>query len=188
MKPSLLILGLLIASPGWAAAPPSQTFKPASASDVQFEAIGRPSLLKIKGHGATVTGDLKIEQQTASGQFEIQLSELDTGIKLRNEHMKDNYLKVKEFPKAVLKLEPLKLPADWAPGKKLSTKFKGELTLKGKTKPVQGEFTIEGEKLSTEAKFTINLSDFEIGVPKYMGITVADTVTAQVKIPSFERK
>ncbi len=182
------ILFLMMAHPALAAKAEALGFRPAAASEVQFEAVGRPSLLKIKGHGAKLQGDLKIENQIASGTFEIQLDDLDTGIDLRNRHMKENYLKTNEFPKAVLELEPIQLPADWAPGKDLSTPFKGKLTLKGKTEPINGEFKIQGANLATEAAFTIRLSDFDVGVPKYMGITVADTVNASVKIPTFERK
>jgi polyisoprenoid-binding protein YceI len=184
-----IALGVLFVSPSvFAAAAKAQNFKPVATSEVRFEAVGRPSLLKIKGHGAPLTGSLKIENGKASGQFEIQLDALETGIDLRNRHMKENYLKTAEFPTATLKLDEISLPAEWAAGQDLTTDFKGQLTLKGQTKAIDGKLQLKGADLSTEAQFTVKLSDFGIDVPKYMGVTVADLVHASVKIPRFERK
>lgn len=186
----VLLFGLGMGLPqafGEVSAPLS--FEPASASRVAFKAVGRPSLLKINGEGASVHGRLEVKDGGASGRFEVNLDELKTGIDLRDEHMKANYLKTKEHPKAVLEISSLSLPPAWKPGVTLSeVPFKGQLTLKGVTKAIEGKVSAKGEALATTAEFTISLNDFAVGVPKYMGVTVADQVTVLVEIPRFERK
>lgn len=155
----------------------------------QFLAVGKPALMKIHGEGAKVTGQLKIENGAATGEFKLKLDEFDTGIALRDEHMKEKYLKTKEHPEAVLKIESLKLPAGFKVGQTLSEQtFEGQLTLKGKTAPVTGTFSVQGPGLTTKAKFPIDLEKYEVGVPRYMGITVAQTVDVEIDIPAFEAK
>lgn len=154
----------------------------------RFEAVGRPSLLKIKGEGAAVTGKLVVNGDGANGRFEVNVDQFDTGIALRNTHMKEKYLKTGEFPKAILNVKSVNLPAGWAPGKNLdAVAFKGDLTLKGVTKPVKGTVTSKGPSVETEAVFEISLNDFDVGVPSYMGVTVADKVNVTVKIPAFTK-
>lgn len=184
----LLVLGTSVQS-GAKINPESIHLVPSQASRVNFQAVGRPSLLKIKGEGATVRGSLTISDGIAQGRFEVSLDQFKTGIDLRDEHMKDTYLKTKEHPTTVLDIQSLALPPNWKPGMNLEERsFEGELTLKGTTKKVVGKVRASGEDLKTTAEITISLNDFNIGVPKYMGITVADQVTIQVEIPRLERK
>ena len=80
--------------------------------DVKFTAVGKPGFLKIRGEskGQFPKGSIKIEKDSVTGEFDFDLKNLDTGIELRNTHMKDKYLEVAKFPSAklVLKDFPLK--------------------------------------------------------------------------------
>ena len=60
-------------------------------------------------------------------------------------------------------------------------KFRGKLSLHGKEKEVAGTYTAEGGLV--KAKFPLTLSDYAIDVPRYLGITVADTVDVNVELP-----
>jgi uncharacterized membrane protein/polyisoprenoid-binding protein YceI len=171
------------------AAPPvvktTSTYSP-STNKITFEAVGKPALLKIKGEGPSATGSLNIDGIKASGRFDVELDKFTTGIELRDHHMKEKYLNTKDFPKAHVEIESVKIPDGWKAGQDLNdVEFKGALSLKGITKPITGKVTVKSETLKTEAQFTVSLNDFSIGVPKYLGITVADTVTIRVDIPSF---
>ncbi len=185
-------LTFVFAAGAAAAAPlPALGGKYATSSDstATFEAVGRPSLLKIKGEGAKVTGQLTIENNDAKGAFELNLEGFNTGIETRDHHMKEKYLEIAKFPKANLVITHVELPANWKPGTDVSsTPFQGQLTLKGVTKPVSGHVKISGESLATEAEFSISLKEFPVGVPSYLGITVADAVNVTVKIPSFAKQ
>lgn len=145
-------------------------------SPVTFLATGKPGFLKIRGEGAHLTGKARIKGGKLSGIFDVDLSDLETGINLRDEHMQEKYLETEKFPKARLVLEPLpidpKKGADEQP-------FKGKLTLKGVKKPVKGTFSLEFVDAKTakgEAKFDLSIEDYPIGVPTHLGITMAEKV------------
>lgn len=144
---------------------------------VEMTVIGRPSLIKINGKGAPPEGEVQIENGKVSGEFKFELTTLDTGIELRDRHMREKYLRVQDHPEAVLKIKDLPQNS--------SGDFTGQLTLHGVTKPVSGKFKT-GEKKSVDASFKVKLSEFNIDIPKYMGITVADEVDVKVNIASLQ--
>jgi polyisoprenoid-binding protein YceI len=156
------------------------TLKPAK-GDVQIEATGRPAMVKIKGKGEGPTGSLKVAGTNVTGDITFTLDSLDTGIDLRNEHMKEKYLETKKHPKATLTLKEVSLPAGWSKEKPQvsETKFKGELELHGEKRPVEGTFEVTGNK-ELKAKMELKISDYKIDIPSYLGVTVADTVKVQI--------
>ena len=141
-------------------------------SEVQFLAVGNPGFLTIKGSGGKLAGSLLEEKGKMSGTLTVNLNDLDTGIDLRNKHMKEKYLETAKFPKALLDVKDLS-SADG------DHEFAGKLTLKGVTKPVTGKYTVK-EKAMT-AEFKTSLKDFPIGVPSYLGVSVAEDVTVTVE-------
>ncbi len=150
-------------------------------------AVGKPSFIKIRGKGEPAKGQLQIDGKKATGTFEFNVATLDTGIDLRNEHMREKYLQVKEYPTAKLEIKNLELKEEFsvAKAKVADTPFEGELTLHGVTKPVSGRFRV-GEQRDVTAAFKIKLSDFQIDIPKYLGVTVADEVTIDVKVAELK--
>src|SRR5688500_7674882 len=74
---------------------------------VEVLAIGKPAFIKIRGKGAPPSGEIRIDGKKVSGAFEFDVASIDTGIGLRNEHMRDKYLHVKEHPKAKLEITQL---------------------------------------------------------------------------------
>lgn len=164
-------------------------YKVSSGAKARFEASGKPSLMKIRGEGAEVTGELQLGDSTATGKFELTLNQFDTGIGLRDRHMKEKYLETEKFPRAILEVKEVALPKGFQPGTDIKdAAFKGLLTLKGVTKPVSGTLNVHGKELAINAKFQFSLADFPIGVPTYMGITVADQVSVSADLPKLERK
>ena len=140
-------------------------------NSVTWVATGYPSLLKIEAEGGKVHGSGEIKDGMVSGTFWSALDEYDTGMDLRNKHMREKYLDTAKYPKAKLVLDPVK--AD-------SKKFSGMLEIKDTKKPVSGDFKVEGN--SIWAKFRINITDYpSIGVPSYLGITVGDHVDIVIK-------
>lgn len=145
-----------------------------------FRAVGRPSLLRVKGTARAPTGQAFIENSALSGVFAVELKEFDTGISLRNTHMREKYLEVSKFPRATLEIRDLPLP------EKGEAAFDGTLTLHGVTKSVRGKAQVERRTengvvlLRVEATLELKISDFGIQTPSYAGITVADVVTVDV--------
>ncbi len=93
-----LIALFILISPSFALA--AVTKLASVGGSVETLAIGKPSFIKIRGKGEAPKGELIVEGKKASGNFEFSIASLDTGIELRNEHMRDNYLHVKDHPTA----------------------------------------------------------------------------------------
>jgi polyisoprenoid-binding protein YceI len=155
-------------------------------STVTFQATGKPGFLKINGDGARPAGVAHIEEGKLSGEFDVVIDEFKTGIDLRDEHMKEKYLKAKDFPKAHLALEKTAVEAKG----KTTVPFKGKLTLKGVEKPVEGELTVDLDEASAkgQATFDLKLSDFAIDIPQYLGVTVAEKVAVAVDFVAEKAK
>jgi polyisoprenoid-binding protein YceI len=158
-----------------------------SAGSVEFLAITKPSFIKIKGTGKSATTDVKVDGQKASGIFEFDLATLDTGMDGRNDHMKNKYLQVEQYPKAKLEITDLALKAPFKTGETAveEAPFTGVMTLHGVTKPVTGTYSLKktGDVI---AKFGIKLSDFKIEQPSFMGVTVKDDVDVSVNIAQLK--
>jgi polyisoprenoid-binding protein YceI len=112
------------------------------------------------------------------GELTVDLQKLQTGIGLRDRHMKENYLEVKrgeEF--AAARLQDIKVDA--LDGK---TSFRGVLMLHGERREVTGSATIKpnGDGYRVEATFPVSISQFEIPDPKYLGVGVKDQVQVRV--------
>ena len=117
------------------------------------------------------------------GSLAVDLRMLDTGIALRNNHMRENYLEVDKgagFDKAVLSDIELKGVNGDAPEGKGS--FTGMLTLHGVKKSVGGPIELRkaGAGLRVKASFPVNLPDYNIPEPRYLGVGVKNTVQVEV--------
>src|SRR5690606_11577727 len=147
---------------------------------VVFEAVGKPSFLKIKGQGEGPTGEVRLAPKI-QGTFKFKMDTLKTGIDLRDQHMKEKYLQVAEHPTAELKIEDVQ---NFDPAKESqSLPFTGHLTIHGVQKPVAGnvDVTKEDKGYKVKAAFETKISDYAIDIPSYSGITVADAVKVSVE-------
>jgi polyisoprenoid-binding protein YceI len=125
----------------------------------------------------------QINNNKMSVESNLVLNDLDTGIGLRDEHMKEEFLQVKKFPTALLKIDNIILPNGFEakPSDIKDQAFEGKLFLHGKEQKVAGTFSLN-EALELVAKFNIKLTDFGISIPNYLGVVVADTVAIDTKI------
>ncbi len=146
-----------------------------------FIAVGRPSALKINGTGHGPAGDLKLEKigdsYVLNGEALMDLSSLDTGIEMRDRHMKEKYLEVEKFKQAKLVFKDVKLPSDKV-SKGGEVEVNATLDLHGQQKPMPVSMVLEVKNglVKTIAKFKVKLSEFNISIPTFSGITVADEV------------
>jgi len=160
------------------------------ASIAEFLAIGKPSALKIRGTKGKPEGQLMIDGEAVKGELLLTLSDFETGIGLRDKHMKEKYLEVEKegFRQAKLRIKTLSLPKEfWQSPRPQTSAFKGILFLHGVEKEIEGALEIaEAAKdaLNGVAKFTILLPDFGISIPSFSGITVAEKVDLEIKFKS----
>lgn len=123
--------------------------------------------LDLEINGCEIGGTLKKSGGKLSGTFTVDLNKLDTGLSLRNKHMKEIYLETKKYPKAKLVLKPIKN------GDKT---FNGSFTLHGKTKLVTGK-VLHASNDKLEASFEVNIKDYNIQEPSFKGIIIGDVLT-----------
>lgn len=145
---------------------------------INFETTGQPVLVKILGKAdGECTGNLKIEGgKVVSSEFKLDLNKIDTGIPLRNRHLRENYLKTQDFPNAVLKITKIDdLEAQRSGAKKGTSKFEGDLEMHGVTSPVgDSSYSVDGKKVT--AKFEVELANWKIEKPSFMGVKIVDKV------------
>jgi len=117
------------------------------------------------------------------GSLAVDLRTIDTGIALRNDHLKEKYLEIDKgagYEQAVLSDVVLQgLNADAPTGK---GSFTGSLMLHGVKKTVTGPAEIRqaGTGWRVRASFPVNLPDYNIDKPRYLGVGVKDTVQVDV--------
>lgn len=167
---SMLTLLLVLSSAAVAAV--NQT-GPAAAS---FTGKG-PAGFKLEGKSDQVI----VKQDGTRVAVSVPLATLDTGIDLRNRHMREKYLETDKYPNATLVVDraSIKLPADGASVQGSAT---GQMTIHGKTKPVTFQYVIrrEGGVYVAEGKVPLNIKDFDINIPSYLGVTVKPDIETAV--------
>ncbi|HEX4449024.1 MAG TPA: YceI family protein [Polyangiaceae bacterium] len=145
-----------------------------SASDahVSFQASG-PAGMKIEG----TTSEMSVVDDGANVVVTVPLANLSTGIGLRDHHMKEKYLEVPKYPAATLTLARgvLKFPAT---GGEASGDVPATVTLHGQSKPVTVHYDAKGAGpgLDAHGTFRVNMNDFGISIPSYLGVTVKPDV------------
>jgi polyisoprenoid-binding protein YceI len=120
-----------------------------------------------------------------SGEIAVDLRTLDTGIDLRNSHLKEGYLEVTKadgFDKALL--TDLRLDNVDVATFQGHTGFSGTFLVHGIKKPVTGQVEVhrEGSNIRVEASFPVVLSDHGIALPQYLGVGVKNQVQVKVKL------
>ncbi len=156
---------------------------------VEFLAIGRPSALKIKGTGAFASGFISFDEKGVSGELNLDLAKFETGLSLRDEHMKEKYLQISKngYSQAQIAIKEISISQSlFEKNQEIENQsFKGILNLHGVKKEIKGSFSLKYEEknsfASGNADFNIKLSDFNIDIPSFSGITVAEDVNVTIE-------
>ena len=118
------------------------------------------------------------------GDVSVDLTTIDTGIELRNRHLREKYLEVAKGPgydKAVLsdiRLSDVESEAfDGIAG------FTGTLLMHGVKHEVAGraEVRAEGSGRRVRAEFPLTLPDFGVTPPEYLGVGVGNKLLVKVQ-------
>jgi polyisoprenoid-binding protein YceI len=115
---------------------------------------------------------------TAAGTVRVDLQTLETGIGIRDRHMRDTYLEVNKAPEfGVATIEQIRI--EKLEGK---TPFNATLVLHGQRKEISGtaELKPQGGRIRIEAQFPIQVSQFAIAKPTYLGVGVKDELQVTV--------
>ncbi len=168
MRTLSLCVALLAASPAQA-----ERFEivPGKPNLVRFES--RAPLESFEGKTEQVRGEIEVSFDTLAAmsvRVEVDMASLDTGIAIRNRHMRDNHLHTGKFPRAVFRGGTVTGASALAPGGTARFALAGTLELHGVQKPVEAavEMTRGTAGLQITARFSVKLPDFEIPRPKFL--------------------
>jgi len=154
----------------------SATLKSIGYPDVQFRAVG-PAGLKIDGRSTQLSASEKDGKLTVVAP----LTNLKTGISLRDRHLR-HYLETDKYPNATLTVErgKLNLPAD---NKTVTSSAVGAFTMHGVTRNVTFRYKAlrTGSDYHVQGLTQVDIRDFGVEVPCYLGICVHPVVKIKVK-------
>jgi polyisoprenoid-binding protein YceI len=159
------------------AAPASAALSNNAESRIVFKATG-PAGLSFEGKGR----DIKLKENGNNVIVSVKLDGLATGIELRDRHMKEKYLETGKYPTATLEVDKSKLR--FPEGSAVNGSTEGKLTLHGVSKIVKVSYHADGDKnqAKVDGSMHINMKDFKIEVPNYLGVTVKPNVDVEVKL------
>jgi polyisoprenoid-binding protein YceI len=145
----------------------------ASGAAVTFTAIG-PGGMKIVGQGSTIA----VSEDGQDVVVKVGLTDLSTGIALRDKHMKEKYLLVGTYPNAELRVPRGQLK--FAEG---AAQAKGLVTIHGQAKK-DADFSYtakkSGDGWDVNGTVRVSLKDHGIEVPNYLGVSVKPDVDVAV--------
>ena len=139
---------------------------------------------EFEGVTSSIDGYIKINSLKDLSEnfiyFEVDLNTLDTGIGLRNRHMRDNYLETDkhQFTYFEGQFESIKNVS--------KNNFRVVVTGKMFIHGVTNNITIEGKFLKTNdgfritSMFTVKLTDYEIEVPEMMFMKINETMKLEL--------
>lgn len=133
---------------------------------------------RIDGFVSIPYGALIADSSYDSSQFyfEVDLNSLDTGIGLRNRHMRENYLHTKKYPYASYtgEIESVERASDST----FLVACAGQMTIHGVTRDLRAVDTVvvRGGGYRVSVGFPIALPDYDIEIPKLMFLKINETV------------
>lgn len=146
---------------------------------------GAAVLISMQGtaglHIEGTTHELAISERDGELVFQVPLAGVDTGIGLRNRHMR-GYLDTAHFPDAELEVarSAVVFPA---PGRTIEADAPGTIRLHGVSRPCSIHYRVErasSGEYRVHGGAQIDMRDFGIDVPSYLGVHVEPAVTIQV--------
>jgi polyisoprenoid-binding protein YceI len=139
-------------------------------------------------------GELSMSAQRpgeVDGTLVVDLKTLETGISLRDTHMREQYLEVQKGEQfAAARLNRIRLAGIEPASLAGNGTFTGMLTLHGVEREVTGKAEVKssGESLQVLATFPVKVSDFNIQKPRYLGVGVKDQVTVAVRFQTASKR
>lgn len=136
-------------------------------------------LVKFTGRTARVQGSATVDVRDVSrstGEFRVDLASLDTGIKLRDEHMR-KFLETGAYPEATFKVRKVRSKVKSLPeNRPVSVFVDGDLTIHGTTRhvtlPAEATFLPQtdpefraGDWVKLSSTFGVRMTDYGIRIP-----------------------
>ena len=170
MRTIILFYWAIFSSQSWGAPQQLQVLE----QTTEFYATGKPSMLKIHGSTQAHQQSLSVEREQISGKMEIDLKTFESGMSLRDEHMRNKVFQIEKYPTVwiVLDRQPIQ-----------SNKFVGTMHFRDQEKKIEGvqSFKKLDQGYSYEITFKVLLTDFGVTPPAYFGMKIENEVEVNVK-------
>lgn len=112
--------------------------------------------------------------------FEVDLNSVDTGIGLRNRHMREDYLHTDKYPYTSFKgiINEVKKINDL----EYDIRVSGDITIHGISKKLVTRGIIKFHKngINVTSKFSVKLSDYKIEVPQVMFLKISEEIRLEL--------
>ena len=149
----------------------------------EFES--RAPALTFTGVSNHLIGLIDLAEGTVD--FYLDLNTLDTGISLRNRHMRDSYLRTNQFPFAEFKGRFSEgMTADPTEAGAQTVQVQGEFTIHGVTRErtVDGTLTFseDGQQVLLEAAFEVALDDHNISRPRVVFLELSEVQRVRIRV------
>jgi polyisoprenoid-binding protein YceI len=166
------------------------TARPGKEMKVVF--VSRAAMEKFEGKTNQLSGTITVDPaalgDSATVRFEVDMASLDTGIKMRNTHMRENHLHTDKFPRAVFEGAsiPGRAAAALAPGQAATLNVEGTFTLHGVSRrmklavEVTYRPTPAPARIEFKTEFPVALADHSIDRPQFLFLKLADVQTVKV--------
>jgi polyisoprenoid-binding protein YceI len=170
--------------------------RPEADNLVKFESSA--PLESFEGKTGAVSGWIEVDPAAVGDSvavvIEVELATLDTGIPMRNTHMRDNHLETEEYPTAVFRGATVLSPSGVMLEPATSTSFEvvGDLDLHGVTRRLAASVNVTHEDrdgtavLHVVTSFDVNLADHDITRPKFLFLKLGEAQRVTVDIVAAE--
>jgi polyisoprenoid-binding protein YceI len=134
--------------------------------------------------GYIVLDSERVEAGEPSGPtgfyLEVDLASLDTGLGLRNRHMRNNYLEVKEFPYATF--DGTIQDVERLPAERFRVWGVGAMEIHGVSREMRipCDLSPEADGYRAHCSFEVLLTDFDIKIPKLMFLKLANEIRLEL--------
>lgn len=145
-------------------------------TSASFRALG-PRGFRIEGR----TTKLGVADDGKNVVITVPLSQLTTGIALRDKHMKEKYLETEKYPDAELTVPrwSIRFPEE---GQKMSAWTMGTLKMHGQSKEVKVFYkaTRAGATYNVDGTTELKITDFGIELPSHLGLSLQPDVSIEM--------
>lgn len=168
--------------------------KPGKPNDVVF--TSKAATETFQGRTDQIKGRISVDPanvvDSVTVELDVDLTTLKTGIGKRDQHMRDNHLETKKYPRAVFKGATLR-GADTRvlSGVPVKLEVEGDFTLHGVTRRLRANVEVtlrDPTTLEFKTTFPVPLADYKIDRPKFLFLKLGEVqevaVTGTAKLSS----
>ena len=169
------------------------TFVVRPGGDTKVVFVSRAPTETFEGRTDRMRGRLDVEPAAVGDSItvhmEVDMASLDTGLAKRNQHMLENHLETKKYPKAIFDGAAVLGPARarLAPGQTTVFEAEGTFTLHGVSRRLRINVAAaydargQGGRISFQTTFPVLLPDYQISRPQFLFLKLAESQEVRVK-------